>query len=238
MLVDLDRVLATDPSLHRSLVQVLGWVSGERELNPLNLMDSERRKLMAWVRREQDRRVQREAQQPPPAPPEPTSPQPVAETPAPPKQQEEDPIFKEAMDPGEVQRRQELVDREAARARLQQYADVHGLSETDENFRLIEEWVKSNLKGYWSATAVDLSIQWLGPRSKNILQWKPKEAPAPPEPEPEPKEVLADWQLPIDASEAMMKKASVAALQDLIKRRRAATNQQYIRRRGGFGSSF
>jgi hypothetical protein len=63
------------------------------------------------------------------------------------------------------------------------------------------------------------------------LTWRKKEAPPAPEPVVEPAgEVLADWQLPLDADERKMKNATVNALQDLIARRRKATNQQYVRR--------
>jgi hypothetical protein len=130
-----------------------------------------------------------------------------------------------------------------AKNRLNEYA-AQGLEESDHNFNLIKEFViNSAVHGYWSSQIVDAAVANFGPRGTNRLKWKPKAAPAPPpEPEPvEPQEVLEPWQLPIDADERAMKASSVRALQDLIRRRRAATNQQAIRARVGeqrHGSSF
>jgi hypothetical protein len=239
MLVNLDRVLATDPSLHRALTQVLGWVTGQKEVNPLNLMSDDRRRLNAFVRREQDeaRRIQREASTQPAPPPEPEKAVELPPPPPPPKQ-EEDPIFKEAMDPGEAAARKKVVDSEAAGHRLNEWAAA-GLEDTAENAELIKNFVETSpVRGYWSREIVEAAVANLGPRGTNQLTWREAEPPPPAPPESEPSEVLADWQLRIDASEAEMKRADVRALKDLIKRRRAATNQLYIRRSGGFSSSF
>jgi hypothetical protein len=125
---------------------------------------------------------------------------------------------------------QSRADEAAARNRLNEYADA-GLENSQHNFDAIAGWIRGNVKGYWSATGVNLAIQWLGPGKggSNILHWKPKAAPATP-PAAEPTEHLEPWQLRIDATEAEMKKADVKALKDLLARRRAATGQQYIGR--------
>jgi hypothetical protein len=123
---------------------------------------------------------------------------------------------------------QARADEAAARNRLNEYADA-GLENSQHNFDAIAGWIRGNVKGYWSATGVDLAIQWLGPGKggSDILHWKPKAALAPP-PAAEPTEHLEPWQLRIDATEAEMKKADVKALKDLLARRRAASNQQVI----------
>jgi hypothetical protein len=123
---------------------------------------------------------------------------------------------------------QARADEAAARNRLNFY-EQKGLEPSDHNFDAIAGWIRGNVKGYWSATGVDLAIQWLGPGKggSNVLHWKPKAAPAPP-PAAEPTEHLEPWQLRIDATEAEMKKADVKALKDLLARRRAASNQQVI----------
>jgi hypothetical protein len=71
---------------------------------------------------------------------------------------------------------------------------------------------------------VDAAISNLRDR----LTWRKIETTSAPPPTAPTGEVLADWQLPLDADERMMKKASTKALLDLNKRRRAATGQQQI----------
>jgi hypothetical protein len=124
-----------------------------------------------------------------------------------------------------VEKQRQDADQAAGLARLQQYADEQGLRDSQENANAVGAWLAENGKTI-SPANIDAAVAALAPN----LQWNP---PAPP---PEPTEVLEDWQLPIDADEYLMKRAPVKALQDLIARRRKATNQQYIRR--GFGSAF
>ena len=144
----------------------------------------------------------------------------------------------EAIEQEEQADLQRRADEAAATRRLDQYAAEQGLENTEANFALIKKFVAANTKTtYWSEQVVDLAIQSL----RDQLSWKPKEMAPSPSPEPEQQEVLESWQLPIDASERMMKASTTKALQDLIKRRRAATNQQIVRGRAGeqrHGSSF
>jgi hypothetical protein len=130
---------------------------------------------------------------------------------------------------------QMAADEAAAKNRLNEYAAA-GLEESDFNFNLIKDFVTKTANGYWTSQIVDESIQRLGPKGTNVLTWTPKTATVEPPAAPV-VEVLADWQLPLDCDERAMKAAGVPALQDLIKRRRAASNQTYLRR-GGFGSKF
>jgi hypothetical protein len=131
---------------------------------------------------------------------------------------------------------QRSIDQQQGMARMEQYADQQGLERTPANGDAVAKWLNENLTGYLSSAGVDAAIQWLGPKGKNVLTWTPKTAPVESLAAPA-GEVLADWQLPLGADERMMKASSVKALQDLIKRRRAATNQMYVRR-GGFSSTF
>src|SRR5439155_13852832 len=130
--------------------------------------------------------------------------------------------------PSEQELLQKAADQVAGFTRLQQYANMdEGLEPVPENASLVDLWISENKKGYFSAANVDLAVQAL----RDILTWK-QAAP----PETEPKEVLQDWQLPLDATEAQMKKADVRALKDLISSRSVATNQVYVRK--GHGSLF
>jgi hypothetical protein len=151
----------------------------------------------------------------------------VAAAPPPPPAPTESQINFAAVQAEQQRDIQARADEAAARNRLNEYADA-GLENSQHNFEAIAGWIRGNVKGYWSATGVDLAIQWLGPGKggSNILHWKPKAAPPPPAAEPT--EHLEPWQLRIDATEAEMKKADVKALKDLLARRRAATGQQYI----------
>jgi hypothetical protein len=98
------------------------------------------------------------------------------------------------------------------------------------------------VKGYVSEKTIDVAIQWLGPRSKNVLTWKPKTvAPSPPAPEPqEPAEVLVTLpdgtkQLPLDVDNRTLQRASKEQARDWLKRANAG---KLLRPRGGFGSKF
>jgi hypothetical protein len=95
---------------------------------------------------------------------------------------------------------QRAADQAAARNRLHEY-EVNGLEDTQHNADAIRTWLDDNVKGYPSKQGVDLAIQWLGPRGKNVLTWRKAEAAPPPSPEPEQPmgEVLEPWQLPLDA---------------------------------------
>jgi hypothetical protein len=137
---------------------------------------------------------------------------------------------------------QRAADSHHAVQRLLEYSSQAGLEDTEANMLLIRNFVElSATKGYFSREIIDAAIACLGPRGTGQLTFRIVRV-APPQPEQPAVEVLGTLkdgtqQLRIEATEAEMKKASVMALQDLIKRRRAATNQQYIRR-GSFGSNF
>jgi hypothetical protein len=120
----------------------------------------------------------------------------------------------------ESKRLQTERDLKAALARLQQYADEQGLADTEENVALVTNWIDKTVKGYWSEKAVDVAIDILGPRGKNILTWvKVKSAPS--LPPAEPVRLLDNGQpeLPLNATDSQMYSASKEQLRDLSKRR-------------------
>jgi hypothetical protein len=105
-------------------------------------------------------------------------------------------------------------------ARLQKYADEQNLLETPENVALVQKWLDEKVKGYWSASGVSAAIANL----RATLKWKPKTPPpvtAPVTVQPEPIRLLGNGEpeLPINATEQQMKKASIAQLRDLSRRR-------------------
>lgn len=213
MIVNLDRLQQENPRLHRVLVRMcrLGDASGSVDINPAPLSEFNLGELQEFLKAES---------QPPPPP--------VAER-----------LSLSEMETDRTERLR-LSDLERGLARLQQYVSEQGLAEDKANAAAVQEWLNANVKGYWSQQGVDAAIANLGPRGTNILIWKPKVVAPPPQPE-EPKEVLGtlrngEPQLPLDASEQIMKKASVAQLKDLIDRRRK--EQPYIRTQGSFGSRF
>jgi len=121
-----------------------------------------------------------------------------------------------------AQKQKEDADRAAGLARIQQYADEQSLRDCQENANAIGAWLAENGKAI-SPANIDAAVLALA----SALIWNPKE----------PVEVLEDWQLPLDASEAVQKKASVKALQDLLARRRKNMSK-FHRPRGSFGVSF
>ena len=142
------------------------------------------------------------------------------------------------------------LDRAAADGRLQQLSREEGLLDNEANSVLIGKYFRDH-KLVLNVENVDRAIAALRPQ----LAWRRKETPtsppvpsapvvAPPEPaaSPTPAEVLGmvagtdEPQLPIDADERMMKKASVKALQDLVARRRRNMSK-YYRPSGSFGTS-
>jgi hypothetical protein len=221
MIIDLvrfDDLRDSFPRLFRTVSKVFGYTSGTYAVDLTKLSDFTRGELSAWIR------TQREKKPPAPAP--------VVEPAAQPEPQPDmTEVLKE-----EQAARQKIADLTRAEQRLEQYAVEQGLERTHANAQAVADFIDASpAKGYWSREIIDAAIANRGPRGTNVLTWKPKEAPAPPPPA-EPQEVLQDWQLPLDADERTMKNASVRALQDLIARRRKATNQMYVRK--GHGASF
>ena len=120
----------------------------------------------------------------------------------------------------EHQRKTE-ADKQAGKRRLLQYVSEQNLADTIENSNAISKWLAENTHGYVSSANIDVAIKILGPRGTNVLTWTPKVAPAPPTPPPPPVRYLENGEpeLPINATEQQMKKASIAQLRDLSRRR-------------------
>jgi hypothetical protein len=120
----------------------------------------------------------------------------------------------------ESKRLQTERDYKAAIARLQQYIDEQGLADTEESFSSVKGWIDETVKGYWSEKAVDVAIDILGSRGKNVLTWvKVKSAPS--LPPTKPVRLLDNGQpeLPLNATDSQMYSASKEQLQDLSRRR-------------------
>jgi hypothetical protein len=147
----------------------------------------------------------------------------VAQKPPQPTEKSEPEKFREEtkkLIESESKRLQTERDYKAAIARLQQYIDEQGLADTEESLSLVQGWINETVKGYWSEKAVDVAIDILGPRGKNVLTWvKVKSVPS--LPPAEPVRLLDNGQpeLPLDAGESQMYSASKEQLRDLSKRR-------------------
>lgn len=130
------------------------------------------------------------------------------------------------------------ADQARATQRLNEYAAV-GLDDTQENAELIRDFVNSSAaRGWWSREIVDTAIANLRDR----LTWRKVEAPPPPAPA-ESAEVLGNLpngepRLPLDVTDFVLRRASVAQIKDWQIRKRAAGGNRYIRPAGRFGSKF
>ena len=109
-------------------------------------------------------------------------------------------------------------DEKAAIARLNWW-ETQGLLPTPKNIGLVKQWVLVQGAGYLSAANIDSAINAL----RDQLEWAQPAAPvasaapvAPVAPVPLPN---GEIELPLDASEPEMRRASVAQLQDLDRRR-------------------
>jgi len=129
-------------------------------------------------------------------------------------------------------------DRKAAHARYDQYI-AEGLVDSERNANLILQFSKEKANGLMNAQVVDLAISNLGPRGTNQLK---RGAPQPAATTPTPQEPVQEFlpngepQLPLDASESAMRRASVTQLHDLAKRQQASRKLQ--NRQGWKGAAF
>jgi hypothetical protein len=214
MLVDMDTLRETHPRLYRTVVKYhfnLRETFGEQEIDESRLSEFTRGELRDWLSSQ-------------PAPIQPAEPLPP--------QLDLDAEFKADL--------QKAVDQQQGIDRLQRFADEDGLEPSPETAQIVQEFLDRELKGYWSEKGVELAILNNGPRGTNRLKFRLNVAPPPPAPA-QPVEALGtlrngEPRLPLDIDERSMKSSSVPQLKDLVERRRAATNQRYIRR--GHGASF
>jgi hypothetical protein len=225
MIINIDILREHLPRTYRTITRDLDMYRPHGEvdidLNDARLGSYTRGELMGFA-------AAQKAQPPAPPPPPPAAP---AETPKPAEPLPPQIDFEETMRENERDLKAR-ADEAAAKARADQYVDEQGLEPSQHNLDVITAWIRKNVKGYFSAAGIDAAIRALGPEGDNVLRWIPKTA-APTEPAGE---VLADWQLPINADEFTMRRADVRALKDLLARRRAAVG--YARPRGSFSSKF
>ncbi len=220
LLIDWEKLQYSDPLMYRALSKVTGYTGlGFREVNTSDLEPAFAADVRYWETHVQKTVV---------LPRKPPAPQPVKEPGPLPPQIDMNEIIKE---------QRAKADEAAAKARLDWWAKEQGLENSQHNADVIVKWIRETLSGYFCAKNVDSTIAHLGPRGTNVLRWTTPQA-APAEPPAEPQEVLESWQLPINADERAMRKASTKALLDLNQRRRKLTNQQYVRKSASFGSKF
>jgi hypothetical protein len=133
--------------------------------------------------------------------------------------------FREETEALRVSENKRIRDERAASARLQQYVDEQGLLNNEHNANAITKFINEHsvLKGRFTSQAVDIALDFLGAKGSNTLQWRPKAA-APPPPPPQPVRRLPNGEpeLPLDANQFQMRRASVEQLRDLDARRRAS----------------
>lgn len=126
------------------------------------------------------------------------------------------------------------ADEATARARLDWYVANERLEPSDTNLAIITNWLKQHAGGYFSATNIHHAVA----ACRSVLHFTPL-PPAPPVPV---KLKDGTTQLPLDADERTMKRASTVQLYDLNARRREASKQQFrdnsARYQGNFGSQF
>ena len=110
----------------------------------------------------------------------------------------------------------ELIEREGkrirgereAQARLQEYAE-QGLLDSEYNATMIANFIKEHavLKGQFTRAAVDVAVDFLGPKGSGVLQWRPKVV-APP-PTATPKVWRPGDPLPDEATEYQLRHSSL-----------------------------
>jgi hypothetical protein len=229
MIIDLDALKVTNESLYLAVSRTLGFRHGEHSVSPHDFLPAVSRRLQDWFTAQQAKSVPKPVVKVPSsapiaqAPPQPPAPEPettVVDRPVPPQEQAPEPFL------SEEELLQRATDQARGFSRLQQFVDEQGLEDTPETASLVEVWLTERHL-FWSAANVDKAVLSL----QKVLRWKPKVPPA-----PEPTEVLQDWQLPLDASEAQLKKSDPKALKDYLSR--IHKQRPYVRSSGSFGSKF
>ena len=127
----------------------------------------------------------------------------------------------EREDEEERQRKIE-ADKRAGEARLLQYVRERDLENSVENSKAIFNFLKEHpqIKGVVTPATIDIAISHLGPKGRNTLRWVQK-APVTPPPPPPPEIRYLDngeQELPLNASNAEKRRASIPQLRDLSKR--------------------
>ena len=114
-------------------------------------------------------------------------------------------------------------DKRAGLARLDSYTQ-QGLEPTEANAQAVQSWLDANTRGYWSTEGVDTAVESLGPRGSNTLAWKQAAAPVV---RPKPKRAVVarlsngEERLPLNTTNAVLRRSSKEQVQDWLARRRA-----------------
>jgi hypothetical protein len=210
MILDLDALHKSDPSLYAAVSITIGPARGQLQVALADFPLPTRRRLSDWwvTQKELENATSTT----------------VVDRPVPP------PRDLDAELRADIQR---TIDQQQGLARLEQFCVEQGLARTPENAEKVQQWLDKNLKGYWSQKGVDVAVLNL---AKELI-WTPKEVPPPPA---EPTEVLGTLpdgttQLPLDVDQPTLGRASKEQAKDWLKRHNAG---KLVRPRGGFGSAF
>jgi len=234
---DLDALKASDYGSYVVVSKVSGQTSGPVyiDLSALKVGPDYRFKLaQASLDHEAARAAAARAAAAPPPPP------PVVEKPAEPAEPQISMAEIEAQWQKDLNR---AADQARGLARLRQFQQEQGLRDCKENADAIRDWLDQNCEGYISQDMIDACVVNLGARGKNILLWDSIAPPAPPAPSAaEPQEVLQTLpdgtkQLPLNATNAQVNRASKEQARDWLKRFNGGKMWQ-PRARGGFASRF
>jgi hypothetical protein len=107
------------------------------------------------------------------------------------------------------------ADQKAALERLEQYAREQRLSRTQANVDAISAWLDANVRGYWSASAIDTAIRILSFQGR--LQFEQPLTPPPPAPTPQWKK---GDRLPDDATEQQLRSSTPEEIRAWMQRTR------------------
>jgi hypothetical protein len=247
MIIDLDALKVTNESLYLAVSRTLGFRHGEHSVSPHDFLPAVSRRLQDWFTAQTKIAATAKPAAPPPVVVKPAAPVVKPAAPAPVEPPKPEPQVDIAAHAREVVAREEaelkrITDESRGIARLQQYSDEQGLEETPENLAAVQTFIDASpVKGYWSREIVDAAIANLGPKGTGQLTWRKTEQPAPTPAEPT--EVLGilrngETQLPLDTSEAVLRKASLPQIRDWQSRKREADGMKYSRSVGGFSSKF
>jgi hypothetical protein len=120
---------------------------------------------------------------------------------------------------------QKAIDRRLGVLRLEQFSVEQNLVPSASNTEKVADWIDENAKGYWSASNIDAAISTLGRRGKNTLTWA---QPAPPAPKPQPTVWSPGQPLPDNATEAMLRAASLKDVKEWAKRKQGKSSQHSV----------
>jgi hypothetical protein len=120
----------------------------------------------------------------------------------------------------------ELVEREGKRIRDEREAAARiehwrsqGLLDNEHNANAITKFIKEHsvLKGRFTSQAVDVAVDFLGPKGSNVLQWR--SIVVAPAPAATPKPWKPGDQLPLDATVQMLRDAPVGDVKEWKRRK-------------------